>query len=217
MSESVKNQPVLREAVKTMLAPLIAEISTKLSTGTQTAEQLKDNFKAILKDDANQAIFKQIKNHYSNNIQQAYEYILHNIKVTDDARRVITSAFKKPDSPIALAFGKEYQPTKKPETVKSNKTSGINSWLFSSKGFILDGGLFDEMVGDAHKFNMAVFNTAVLTAKVVAGTGRAAWETAKFGGKVVSKASNAANNIVSFSRKATPVASGSPRTPPPTP
>lgn len=174
MSETF-NQPVLRQEVATMLAPLISNISSKFRGGGLTENVIKKTLKDILNDTANQAIFKEIKSHYSNNIQLAYEFILHNIKVTDDARKVITSTFKKPDSPIALAFGKEYIPKKAVEKQTKNPLEqGYRSVLQEpinpqlAKRFVPN--YWKGMYEDAAGFNNSVFQTAKTSVQLAINT-----------------------------------------------
>jgi hypothetical protein len=198
------NQPVLREEVKTMLQPLITEISNKLSRGGLTNEEVKDTLKEILKDPANQTIFKNIKSVYPKNIQLAYKHILDNVSVTTSARKVIESVFKKNDSAIALAFGKEY--------CLKNITEPAKPFSPQLPGFLKNmgqeppkwmSGPFAGMWDDASRMYELPFKLVNNVSQTVRTAKSIIKNTAEVTGKVATKVSN--------------VFTGNNRTPPTTP
>ncbi|MEI6728152.1 MAG: hypothetical protein WCK98_00765 [bacterium] len=177
--------------------------------------EIKNKLNEIINKNKDQ--LNAMKSTYSPNTQACYKYILGELE-GGLVQKVATKYFTDKEKPLAKILGKPYEIKTEAKIEKKDKPLSILNILHSPSGIPIPGMSFmDTEFRAAHEAYSAIFKTVALGFDGIVRTGKAAWKTAEFGGKVVSKASNAANNIVSFSRKAAPVASGSPRTPSPTP
>jgi hypothetical protein len=143
---------------------------------------------------SNIAKLEKMERDYNPNAQACYKYIFSKMQkglVSETAKEY----FAHKDNPLAKILSQPYQiEAKEKASQKKDKPLGIMDIMFSERGLILDGGFFDGMFSDAHKFYKAIFDTTALGVSGIVRSGKALASTARFAGKVGSKVIDAFSN-----------------------